>query len=93
MASKETTAAGFINVSREITGEPQRDFFFFLEEVFERRSSCLKTRGDSLPSLSRSLNLRFLVRFIWKELSPQASAGNVSPGRSRVNGCGSSGRL
>lgn len=30
MASKETTAAGFVNVSREITGELEHEFF---EEV------------------------------------------------------------
>ena len=75
MASKETTAAGFVNVSREITGELQREFSGEVGPAF-------RTRGVSLPLLSCSLN-----RFISKELSPQASAGNVSQGKSRVNGC------
>lgn len=30
MASKETTAVGFVNVSREITGELKHEFFFLL---------------------------------------------------------------
>lgn len=40
MASKETTAAGFANVNREITGElPTRDDFFGEKCVFNTASS------------------------------------------------------
>lgn len=40
-----------------------------------------KTCKVSFSLLSCSLNLRFPGRLIWDELSPQASAGNVSRGK------------
>lgn len=76
MASKETTAAGFANVSREITGElPTRDDFFGEKCVFNTASStpekarggmraALGTRTVSFLLLSCSLNNLFPLRLI-----------------------------
>lgn len=90
MASKETTAAGFANVSREITGElPTPRWLFFRGKcVFNAALKPLESaRGGRRAGrarlvyflLSRSLNNLFKLRLIWKELSPQGSAGYASP--------------
>lgn len=53
MASKETTAAGFANVNREITGElPTRDDFFG-ESVFLHRFEHSRERERMDESSSR----------------------------------------
>lgn len=72
MASKETSTAGFVNVSREITGELDE---FIRGSSSERRPESsaegekgmragVISRKVSFSSLCRSLNLRFPVRLI-----------------------------
>lgn len=87
MASKETTAAGFVNVSREITGE-------LGETRGDARATCAEaggvgggTRRAWLVSLLRPAAIKVSVRLVWRSWSPRASTGNVSPGRIRVNSC------
>lgn len=82
MASKETTAAGFANVSREITGE-------LGETRGDVRATCAEAGDEarvvcfsSSPGCRQSLRASRL-----EELEPRASTGNVSPGRIRVNSC------